>query len=134
MRKVLLLMAGWLLSMTAWGQAGKFFDIDHLRSGLFINQLYIDRNGFLWAVTSNGIVQYDGYQFQTFKRGQKNAAGMAGNHVLCMAQAAELLACGKMNVSEVTYTCGFSSPTSFSALFKKFYGVAPSLYYKSKME
>ena len=76
-------------AQTAWGQAGKFFDIDHLRSGLFINQLYIDRNGFLWAVTSGGIVQYDGYQFQTFKRGQKNAAGMAGNHVLCMAQAAD---------------------------------------------
>ena len=73
--------------LTARAQAGKFFDIDHLRSGLFINQLYIDRNGFLWAVTSNGIVQYDGYQFQVFKRGQKNAAGMGNNHVLCMAQA-----------------------------------------------
>ncbi len=72
---------------TAWAQAGKFFDIDHLRSGLFINQLYIDRNGFLWAVTSNGIVQYDGYQFQVFKQGQKNATGMGNNHVLCMAQA-----------------------------------------------
>ena len=32
-------------AQTAWAQAGKFFDIDHLRSGLFINQLYIDRNG-----------------------------------------------------------------------------------------
>lgn len=72
---------------TAWAQAGKFFDIDHLRSGLFINQLYSDRNGFLWAVTSNGIVQYDGYQFQVFKQGQKNATGMGNNHVLCMAQA-----------------------------------------------
>lgn len=74
-------------AQTAWAQAGKFFDIDHLRSGLFINQLYIDRNGFLWAVTSNGIVQYDGYQFQVFKQGQKNATGMGNNHVLCMAQA-----------------------------------------------
>ena len=76
-------------AQTAWAQAGKFFDIDHLRSGLFINQLYIDRDGFLWAVTSNGIIKYDGYQFQTFKRGQKNAAGMAGNHVRWMAQAAD---------------------------------------------
>ena len=49
-----------------------------------------------------------------------------------LKKAAELLASGKMNVSEVTYTCGFSSPTSFSALFKKFYGVSPSQYYKSK--
>ena len=73
-------------AQTAWGQAGKFFDIDHLRSGLFINQLYIDRDGFLWAVTSNGIIKYDGYQFQTFKRGQKNATGLGNNHVLCMAQ------------------------------------------------
>ena len=51
-----------------------------------------------------------------------------------LKKAAELLASGKMNVSEVTYSCGFSSPTSFSALFKKFYGVAPSQYYKSKNE
>ena len=51
-----------------------------------------------------------------------------------LKKATELLASGKMNVSEVTYTCGFSSPTSFSALFKKFYGVAPSQYYKLKTE
>ena len=91
MTKRLLICVTMLLAFVvqrAWGQAGKFFDIDHLRSGLFINQLYIDRNGFLWAVTSNGIVQYDGYQFQTFKRGQKNAAGLGNNHVLCMAQTA----------------------------------------------
>ncbi len=91
MTKRLLICVTMLLAFVvqrAWGQAGKFFDIDHLRSGLFINQLYIDRNGFLWAVTSNGIVQYDGYQFQTFKRGQKNAAGLGNNHVFCMAQTA----------------------------------------------
>ncbi len=40
-----------------------------------------------FVVTSNGIVQYDGYQFQVFKQGQKNATGMGNNHVLCMAQA-----------------------------------------------
>jgi len=48
-----------------------------------------------------------------------------------LKKAAELLQAGKMNVSEVTYTCGFSSPTSFSALFKKVYGVSPSQYYYS---
>ena len=47
-----------------------------------------------------------------------------------LKKAAELLQTGKMNVSEVTYTCGFSSPTSFSALFKKVYGVSPSQYSK----
>ena len=47
-----------------------------------------------------------------------------------LKKAAELLQAGKMNVSEVTYTCGFSSPTSFSALFKKVYGVSPRQYSK----
>ena len=47
-----------------------------------------------------------------------------------LKKAAELLQAGKMNVSEVTYTCGFSSPTSFSALFQKVYGVSPSQYSK----
>lgn len=75
-----------LAVQSARAQAGKFFDLDHLRSGVFINQLYIDREGYLWMVTSNGIVQYDGYQLQTFKKGQKNSLGLGNNHVLCMSQ------------------------------------------------
>ena len=73
-----------LLPLTVVG--GNFFDIDHLQCGVFINKLYIDNNGFLWAATSNGIIQYDGYKFQVFKQGQKNSQGLGNNHVLSMAQ------------------------------------------------
>ena len=52
-----------LATQPARSQAGKLFDIDHLQSGVFINQLYVDKEGFLWALTSNGALQYDGYKF-----------------------------------------------------------------------
>ena len=34
------------------------------------------------------------------------------------------------NITEVMYACGFSNPTSFSTVFKKFYGVSPRDYMK----
>ena len=49
-----------------------------------------------------------------------------------LKQAANLLSSGKMNITEVMYACGFSSVTSFSALFKKFYGIPPSQYMKER--
>ena len=78
----------WVLaSPWAGAQNGKFYDLDQLQSGLFINQLYIDRSGFLWTLTSNGIVQYDGYKFKVLKKGQKNSEGLEHGNVLCMAQS-----------------------------------------------
>ncbi len=49
-----------------------------------------------------------------------------------LKNAAMLLAKKSMNVSEVTYACGFSNITSFSMLFKKFYGVSPREYVKEQ--
>ena len=35
-----------------------------------------------------------------------------------------------MNVTEVMYACGFANSTSFSTVFKKFYGLSPRDYMK----
>ena len=45
-----------------------------------------------------------------------------------LKRAATLLASQGMNVSEVMYACGFSNSTSFSTIFKKFYGMSPREY------
>ena len=43
-----------------------------------------------------------------------------------LKHAAQLLESGRQNISEVAYSCGFETPSSFSTAFKKFYGVPPS--------
>ncbi len=43
-----------------------------------------------------------------------------------LEKAKELLQSTSMNVSEVAYQTGFSSPTNFSRSFKKYFGISPS--------
>ena len=45
-----------------------------------------------------------------------------------LKQAANLLASGNQNVTEVMYAVGFQNPASFSTMFKNFYGVSPKEY------
>lgn len=47
---------------------------------------------------------------------------------LRLKRAATLLAGQSMNVTEVMYACGFSNSTSFSTIFKRFYGMSPRDY------
>lgn len=42
--------------------------------------------------------------------------------------AAKMLSEKKQSVSEITYACGFTSLSSFSAMFKNMYGVSPLNY------
>lgn len=48
-----------------------------------------------------------------------------------MKHAAKLLAEGSHTVSEVSYMVGISDPLYFSRTFKKYFGVAPSIYLKN---
>ncbi len=47
-----------------------------------------------------------------------------------LKQAANLLANGRHNITEVMYACGFNNSASFSTQFKKMYGVPPREYMK----
>lgn len=47
---------------------------------------------------------------------------------LRMEKAHELLQKSKMNVSEISFVCGFNDPKHFSKVFKKYYGSSPKKY------
>lgn len=51
------------------------------------------------------------------------------NHLRIM-RAIELLTDGKMNMQEIAYETGFSSPSNFNRVFKQIVGTSPKLYVK----
>ena len=61
----------------------------------------------------------------------KSLKGMSPNEYLKkrrMETAADLLAGGHANISEVAYKVGFADPHYFSQAFKKYYGITPKKY------
>ena len=88
LRKVLLTSALILLGVAdaIYGQTGKLFDADKQLSSSFTSQVYLDRDGFIWVATRNGLNRYDGYQFYTIKKENENQRAMASNYVNCMIQ------------------------------------------------
>lgn len=70
-----------------------------------------------------------------FYRKVRGVTGYTPNdyiRVLRMKKAAELLAKGDNNVSEVAYAVGFDNPYCFSKCFKAQYGMPPSQYIKQE--
>lgn len=45
--------------------------------------------------------------------------------------AEKLSAAGEASISEISFSCGFSSPSNFTRLFKRFYGCTPREYRKT---
>ena len=61
----------------------------------------------------------------------KDMTGLSPNKYMVkarMEKAADLLADGELNVSEVSYKVGIQDPSYFNKLFKSYYGVLPSKY------
>ena len=75
-----------LLALSTHAQMGKLFDADKQMSSSFTTQVYLDRDGFIWVATRNGLNRYDGYQFQTLKKEKRKDIGMASNYVNCIMQ------------------------------------------------
>ena len=79
------LLAGIIVSVCqVHAQIGKMFDADNQLPSSFVNQVYLDRDGFMWTTTRNGLCRYDGYQFHIFKK--EDNKGLASNYVNCITQ------------------------------------------------
>ncbi len=84
--KFLLTLATFFISSSAFAQMGKYFTTDNQLSSSFVTQVYLDKDGFIWTTTRNGINRYDGYQFRVFKKENKHDSSLASNYVNSMMQ------------------------------------------------
>lgn len=61
-----------LFSLLCNGQSPKLFTTDKELSSSLINQIYQDRNGFIWIATEDGLNRYDGAKFTIYKHEPNN--------------------------------------------------------------
>ncbi len=68
MRKITALVAILLLVSSSWlnsQQRIRLLDVNHGLCGGFVNTIFQDQSGFLWAGTGNGLCRFDGLNFVT---------------------------------------------------------------------
>ena len=70
-----------LFSLLCNGQSPKLFTTDKELSSSLINQIYQDRNGFIWIATEDGLNRYDGAKFTRYKHEPNNEHSLAHNFV-----------------------------------------------------
>ena len=66
-----------LFSLLCNGQSPKLFTTDKELSSSLINQIYQDRNGFIWIATEDGLNRYDGAKFTIYKHEPNNEHSLA---------------------------------------------------------
>ena len=86
LKKYLTILALTLYACSTQAQTGKFFSADKQFSSSFVTQVYLDKEGFIWATTRDGINRYDGYQFRVFSRKNETDKTLASNYVNTMLQ------------------------------------------------
>ncbi|MFK7978465.1 MAG: ATP-binding protein [Saprospiraceae bacterium] len=103
------------------------------REDLFIVNLrrYIKNN--IRSTNLNGEVLGKQFKFSRMQLHRKlkaltNQSTSEFIQTIRLEMALELLKENKMNISEIAYQTGFSSPNSFSVIFKKKYGRSPKKY------
>lgn len=70
-----------LFSLLCYGQSPKLFTTDRELSSSLINQIYQDRNGFIWIATEDGLNRYDGAKFTIYKHEPNNEHSLAHSFV-----------------------------------------------------
>ncbi len=67
------------------------FSFEHISheqglSQLSIQALYNDKQGFIWAGTTDGLNRFDGYQFKVYKSDKNKLDSLSNNHILSITQ------------------------------------------------
>ena len=68
LRKILILLVAVIVTCSAIAQTGNTFNLN-IANGLPTNHVYstiVDRHGYLWIATDNGVLRYNGYELKIF--------------------------------------------------------------------
>lgn len=71
-----------LLPLCTKAQIGTLFNYTKNLSSSFVQNVYQDRQGFIWVSTANGLNRYDGYTFQTYTADN----GLPIDNITCVIQ------------------------------------------------
>ena len=80
-----------LFSLLCNGQSPKLFTTDKELSSSLINQIYQDRNGFIWIATEDGLNRYDGAKFTIYKHEPNNEHSLAHNFFVLFLRTAKVI-------------------------------------------
>ena len=80
-----------LFSLLCNGQSPKLFTTDKELSSSLINQIYQDRNGFIWIATEDGLNRYDGAKFTIYKHEPNNEHSLAHNLFVLFLKTAKVI-------------------------------------------
>jgi len=59
----------------------KYVGVENGLSNNIVNSLYLDRFGFMWMGTYDGLNRYDGYHFKIFRNSWGNENSLINNHI-----------------------------------------------------
>ena len=62
----------------------KYLGVENGLSNNIVNSLYLDRFGFMWAGTYDGLNRYDGYNFKVFRNNWGKSNTLINNHILVL--------------------------------------------------
>lgn len=75
-----------LAPLTMFAQNGKLFETEDGLSSSFINQIYQDRDGFIWIATESGLNKFDGITFTNYLNTPGDSTSIKSNYVRCLFQ------------------------------------------------
>ncbi len=59
----------------------KYFTLEDGLSQVSCNSLQLDKSGFLWIATENGLNRFDGKEFRQFKYSESDSLSISGNYI-----------------------------------------------------
>ena len=84
----------------------------------------IDKKGFFWSGTDEGLYRYDGSRYvrYSFNKERKRSASAC---ITCLFEDPD------GNITEIANSVGISNPSNFTKSFRKYFGKSPKDFFKN---